>query len=402
MKLLLNIWLFALSSLLLFSPALAQDDMVDLKDARYYMERGLEAYYQKDYGNAIRNFDMVLRLNPRFPDVYQFRGNAFFLVGDYARAEYDYIIAIDRFRIGAATVTRPTHDADNLTIIDPGRNVAHQANLAALYNNRGAARSRLGRKAEALADFDKAQELDPGLLIAQQNGEFVYSGKPGSKLQISDARYGDRGDMDTGKYRYGAGNTYRDHRYERPVVQSKTVDTKRFRQESKDLREARMRQVDESEGGASESFFDKIFKPKPFVKRKVRGGKKVYRRPKVQKTTQDYLRIEQVEITNAATYVTVAINNTRTRDFRVSLDPVGSSGAFYLTDRTGQDMTRYELRGVEGLPFHPRVEEIAKGEEHFFILEFDRIDDFVGTIHMIEGNKQTDSAWNFYHISLPE
>ena len=400
MKFFIKIWLLAIFSLLLAAPLQAQDDNTEVKNARFYMERGLELYYQSDYGNAIRNFDQVLRLNPRFPDVYQFRGNSYFLLGDFARAEYDYIIAIDRFRLISSTITRPTHQAGELTIVDPGRNVSHQANLAALYNNRGAARLKLGRKTEALSDFDQAQEFDPGLLIAQQNGEFAYSGKV-SNVGITDKN----GNADRGGYGIGSrvGRGYNqgvDYRYERPVMQNRRPDVRKFREDTEDLREARMREQGEEVEGSS--FFKNIFKPKPFVKRKVRGSGKTYRRPTVRRTSQDYLLIEEVKITKSATYVTIKVDNTRGRAFQISVDPVGSLGAFYLTDRTGQNATRYELRDVEGLTFYPRAVEIKKGEEHYFKLEFDPIDDFVGTVHLIEGNKQTKSAWNFYHIFLPE
>src|SRR3954464_12909195 len=63
-------------------------------DAASYYERGIERSRQREYDQAIADFDQVIRLNPKFAEAYFSRGNARHRKGDHDQAIADYNQAI--------------------------------------------------------------------------------------------------------------------------------------------------------------------------------------------------------------------------------------------------------------------------------------------------------------------
>jgi tetratricopeptide (TPR) repeat protein len=94
----------------------------------------------QDYDRAIADFSALIRLMPASAQAYNNRGAAWFMKGDNAAA-----IA----------------DCDQALALDP--------RYANAYTTRGNARSRQGDLAGALADFDRALELSPLDSLAYHN-----------------------------------------------------------------------------------------------------------------------------------------------------------------------------------------------------------------------------------------
>ena len=60
-----------------------------VNDARYYRQRGAEAYRSGDIYLALVDFDLAIHLDPRFSDAYVDRGIVFYRMGDVKRALAD-------------------------------------------------------------------------------------------------------------------------------------------------------------------------------------------------------------------------------------------------------------------------------------------------------------------------
>ena len=88
-------------------------------------------YINKDFNDALVNYKEVVRLNPKYPDVYNNCGMMRTILQDYKGALLDY------------------NQALLLTPSDP-----------TIYNNRGGAYAQLKDYKAAMADFDKAISLD--------------------------------------------------------------------------------------------------------------------------------------------------------------------------------------------------------------------------------------------------
>jgi tetratricopeptide (TPR) repeat protein len=71
-------------------------DICDSSRASYYYQRGVASYNQKQFKRALTWYNKGLTKFPANPLTLQFRGNAFFLLGDYAHALPDYYAALNK------------------------------------------------------------------------------------------------------------------------------------------------------------------------------------------------------------------------------------------------------------------------------------------------------------------
>jgi len=75
--------------------------------------------------------------------------------------------------------------------------------------------------------------------------------------------------------------------------------------------------------------------------------------------------------------------------------PPGHIKAFYIVT----DQKRYRLLDIQGIAISPNSMSLSNGDE--FLLMFERIDDGITTINVIEGDDQSDATyWNFLNIEL--
>jgi curved DNA-binding protein CbpA len=80
-----------------------------VNDARYYRERGVDAYRSGDIYLALVDFDLAIHLDPRFSDAYVDRGIVFYRMGDVKRALADVAQAkrIDDVNQSQASMREP-------------------------------------------------------------------------------------------------------------------------------------------------------------------------------------------------------------------------------------------------------------------------------------------------------
>jgi tetratricopeptide (TPR) repeat protein len=117
-------------SIELFTAALGEGLSADNQMMAFFGRAN--AYQSKgDYDRAIRDYDELVRLNPRYASVYVNRGLAYYNKGDYERVIADSTEAIR---------------------LDPGKMKA--------YNNRGNAYFNRGEYDQAISDYTDAMRLD--------------------------------------------------------------------------------------------------------------------------------------------------------------------------------------------------------------------------------------------------
>ena len=119
--------------------------VLDLKDAIFYNNRGLNYKENREFDRAIKDFDKALELNTDFAEVYNNRGNVYRSTSDFSKAFEDYNMAI---RL--------------------------KPNFAEAYNNRGVAYGIKDQVDKAITDFDKAIGLSPAFADAYCNRGNAY------------------------------------------------------------------------------------------------------------------------------------------------------------------------------------------------------------------------------------
>jgi RNA polymerase sigma factor (sigma-70 family) len=158
---------------------------LDPNDAYSYMNRGLAWSGKKDDEKAIKDFDQAVRLNPIDARFYFIRGNAWFDKQDYdkAVADYDDAIKLDHkdgnsyYNRGLALLRKEDYDKaiknyDEAIRVDPQN--------ATLYYYRGLAFGSVGAEwcdsenydkavrhyERAIGDYEEAIRLDPNYALA--------------------------------------------------------------------------------------------------------------------------------------------------------------------------------------------------------------------------------------------
>ena len=377
------------------------------QNAQDYMNSGIDSYFDAKYEEALRHFNRVERLDPEYPDLYVYRGNAYYMLGDYQNAELDYNLALDK-------LPKPNRSSSNLSRAEAeGLNRRY----AVVYNNLGVVQYLLGDRSLADEDFEIALDFDPDFRLAALNARNATSGR-GNELDIQDmggrnsrADYGRRTTRDD---RY-ADNRYNDDRYrqrdnynrtdpgERPNIGLAPSNPRKQRKNTEDLREVRQENwEDVVSPEEDETFLDKLFKSKPFIKRSVSRRGKTYKRPDFGLATQSYISVEFVKIVDRSTFVTIKVMNPDRQSYDINVAPKNDRNAYRIVARTASGHKEYALRRIANIYESPRTTELRAGVPLYFTLEFERIADNIGYINIVEGDKQSETAWNFYQVDLTE
>ena len=134
-----------------------------------YNGRGLAYWQQKNYKEALADFDQAISLEGLGSDYYSNRGNVKVSVGDYEGAlqDFDKAIALNnRFTAG--------NDSGRGGLKQRTRDPDSALRLAAAYNNRGELRKTLQDYDAALLDYGKAIVADPEYSIAYNGRASVH------------------------------------------------------------------------------------------------------------------------------------------------------------------------------------------------------------------------------------
>ena len=150
--------------------------------ANAYNNRGIAYNDKGEVDYAIEDYDKALQLNPDNVKVYSNRGNAYADKGEYDRAIEDHNNAIEIMRNfapyyvnrGNAYAGKGEYDR---AIEDFNTALQYKPNLAAAYVNRGIAYSDKKEYEKAVEDYNKAIELEPNDARVYNNRGTVYSKK---------------------------------------------------------------------------------------------------------------------------------------------------------------------------------------------------------------------------------
>jgi len=129
------------------------------------------AYYEKgDYEHAISYLNWALHLNPYSGKAYYNRGLVHFKLRDYdlALLDFDQAIKVTPESINAIYQKKPTfeHSLFNEEVTNRMRDLLDEADLPLIYMNRGKVYCIKGDYEKAIADFNKAIQLQPDLASA--------------------------------------------------------------------------------------------------------------------------------------------------------------------------------------------------------------------------------------------
>jgi tetratricopeptide (TPR) repeat protein len=357
------------------------------------MRRGEEAYRAARYEEALRYFSDVARQSPDYPGVYEYRGNIYFILGDYLRAEADFTRAIEKSLRRGSSTSLGTYEYEGVKILDPNPN---SANYAVLYNNRGASRLMQGRAQEALDDFSEALSFDPALETARSNRRQAETGYQTPRPGTGQPYTGTSTQPDYDSYRQPARPPYQqpDRRYVRPVEVPEPVDLRRQRTETASARADRLEITDlYGKPGSGPA------RGGDFVRRVPASGKE-YVRPAVGASAMNYVSIEKVRITPVSTVITLRIANPEPKAHEVCISAPGSPDAFYLTDRNANPRNTYKLTKAQGIAFYPQTTQLAANAVLIVTLEFPKIADDMGFFHLLEGTRTSGNEWNFYDVDV--
>ena len=375
------------------------------QSAQTYMRDGLQKYRDGNYQAAIKSFQKVVRINSDYPGVYEYAGNAYFILQDFVRAERAYTIALKKkYQNNYRRQNTGIYRQGNISILEPDPEEISASTSAMIYNNRGAARLFQGRKQDAQRDFNEAIRLDSDLKIVQINLQNVREGNyridaKGGKSVIErgnndDSYFNDDSYLRTRKPRDWEGEP--EYFGVRPVDNLKSIDIREQRENAVDFRENRARNQ-----GDNGNFITDMFKSKPFESRRVPRKGKLYKSPMVGASSHNYITIESVRITQTSTYVNFKVVNREGKSYFVSLAPKDiKEGSYMITDRTGSRKNTFKMVAVSGIALYPETSRLDPDTAIYFTVEFPKIPDTMGYINIVEGSQQTGHEWNFYNVDL--
>lgn len=128
------------------------------------------SYYQLgDYDHALADYDRVIWLSPRNLRAYYSRGVTHVKMGSFDRAIADYskVIEFKSDPSGAiAGADGAYYHGGDLAPASSSQAVPSNSTYAAAYLARGAAQSRKGNSEDAIADYERAMQLDPNYRVA--------------------------------------------------------------------------------------------------------------------------------------------------------------------------------------------------------------------------------------------
>lgn len=131
-----------------------------------YYNRGLAHAARDDYDLAIADWNQVLLLRPGVVRAYFSRGSAYYMQGEIDKAIADFDQAIERSSGFSSQwwETAAGHGVDGIPAVL--QDSLSAVDLSTAYTYRGAAYLDKGQVDQALADLDKAIELQPSLALA--------------------------------------------------------------------------------------------------------------------------------------------------------------------------------------------------------------------------------------------
>lgn len=161
-------------------------------------QQAMTAYQQGDHAQAIEHFTQAIAKNPANPAFYCNRGNSYSTLGRFDDALQDYELAFEKSRALSS---------------DPA-----DKRLAYIHYNRGVAYKRAKRIPEAIADFERAIQINPDYPDAHGECAWIWATHPDPSLRNPEKavayalaemlRHGDAATIDTLAAAYAASGDF--------------------------------------------------------------------------------------------------------------------------------------------------------------------------------------------------
>ena len=145
-----------------------------------YNGRGVAYALNRNFSDAIADFNRTIEIDPKNAAAYMYRGNSYASLDEYQKAISDFDMAIElnpkhaisHFNRGRVYGKLGKY---NLAIDDFDKAIELKPKYAAAYMYRGQSYGMLGKLPMAYMDSDKAIELDPKMAQAYYNRSITYS-----------------------------------------------------------------------------------------------------------------------------------------------------------------------------------------------------------------------------------
>ncbi len=155
------------------------DDDAD-EDDEIVIERATELVEDRNYDDAVIEYDRLLRNDPDNVALLRDRAETQLLRGgyDYAIRDYDHLLTVkqepdaDLYYNRGCALLAANRLEDALS--DFTKSISLNETWSLAYNNRGVTYAKLGKYAEAIADFTEAIKLESGNKLAYRNRAMAY------------------------------------------------------------------------------------------------------------------------------------------------------------------------------------------------------------------------------------
>jgi tetratricopeptide (TPR) repeat protein/S1-C subfamily serine protease len=151
------------------------DQMVALEPKNWaYLNRGAARYYAGNYSGSIKDYNTIIKNNPKHAPAYVGRGNSRYELKDIAGAMADFNLAIELDANNAfpyynrGRIKSENNDTQG-ALADYDQAIKIDGDFSIAYVNRGRIKSASGMHTEAIIDYNTAIKIDPFNEIAFLN-----------------------------------------------------------------------------------------------------------------------------------------------------------------------------------------------------------------------------------------
>jgi tetratricopeptide (TPR) repeat protein len=169
----------ALQNLTSTKASFFQQTAFEVKDARFYSNRGWAYNGLKQYKRAIQDYDQAIILDPKFANAYNGRGVAYLNLGQYECAIHDFDEVINLNPKYLSTFSNRGRAYTCLkqyerAIQDYDKGISLEPKNESAYNGRGIAYSDLKQYERAIQDYNKVINLNSKAAYAFNNRGNAY------------------------------------------------------------------------------------------------------------------------------------------------------------------------------------------------------------------------------------
>ncbi|MEO0895532.1 MAG: hypothetical protein AAFY71_03860 [Bacteroidota bacterium] len=335
------------------------------------LERGRKALSKGNYVAAQVEFEQCVRLNPTTPYVYSFLAKAYYYQSQYNKAINSFNNALQK--------DYKTRSSGEIALIyknEVSLNLEEQNNFqpAVMYYQRARVHHLKGNSSLAIADLEKALTIDDDYEEAKVYLDHVRRRK-GPLLIEAPITYNEL-------------NSAGEEVEKRP--KSTFEDAPSPSMSSEEIRKARnvYFKVKKPRGRAEKKYLEKRDRRKYFE------GIRVSTPIKVGYASQDYIKIETIQLYDDKTRVVFRVTNP------------GPDSAFLLRLDEDLKITARDADRLQTFPmiqidnFSPNGTKLPRSGSIRFTVLFPAIPREMNYINIIEGRRNDGQQWNFYDIDL--